>query len=131
MLNIERVFSLFCLFADLESGEAQRWRWVCENAANSLVRRLRKGVDLAFEMERLCIVAAALAYDSYVAMEPDGFSKSDEIKVGDITIKNSDYAAAKSDSGLIGEHFLAGVYDLLEPPESFLFRLSPAIGESI
>lgn len=126
MLNLDRVFHLFCLFADLDEAEAADWRWLCEAAEQTVTRRLREGVEPSAEMERLCAAAASIANDRYNLLRPGGFSEQEEIKVGDITVKNGSGAGEKES---LQEHFLAEISDLLRFEGGFMFQQTPS-GES-
>lgn len=113
MLDRERVRALFGLFTDLPDDRLGLWEGLCDNAADSLMGRLRKGVSLPANRERLCTAAAAMAYADYLLLDAGGAGSSDEIRVGEITLKNSNSGEKNSGSREIREYFLGQIGDLL------------------
>lgn len=113
MLDRERVRALFGLFTDLPDDRLNLWEGLCDNAVGSLMGRLRENVNLPANMERLCTAAAAMAYADYLLLDAGGVGASDEIRVGDITLKKSSSDEKNSDSREIWEYFLGQIGDLL------------------
>jgi hypothetical protein len=85
-------------------------------AAADILRRLRPGVDIAAEMERLCDAAAAVASHSCRAL---GASAAGSVRVGDISVGAGgiDLAGAKA----LRDECMARIADLLAAPPEFAF----------
>ena len=122
MLDIEYIFTWFKKLTRLDEPEAKPWLPLCESAARVLLSRLRPDVDLEAEMDRLCMAAASIAYNTYLTYTGNGHS-GDSIRVGDISLKSMSAstarAMARDDDG-----FLAHIADLLIP-EGFAFIQTP------
>jgi len=120
MLDTDRTLELFSLFSDLTGDALGRWRGLCEQACARLQKRLRPEIQAPAdaELEQLHMAAAALAYSDYSMMVPGGTGSGGEIKVGDVTIK--DTSAAREHSGTeIAAHFLEQAAGLLQPGQVF------------
>ena len=112
MLNRDYVFDCFRTLSGLTAAEAERWRPLCDAHARGLESRLRDGVDVAAEADRLAMAAAGTACEAWL-----GFASPHEIKVGDISVKGA--TPRPSESGP-----LEAVADLLRP-EGFAFLSTP------
>lgn len=118
MLDGDRVFTHFLQISGLEEGAAEDLRAVCDIAGQYLYGRLRAGVNLAANMDRLCLAAAALAFGDY--LEFGGARHSgQEVRIGDVTMRES--GGASPAAGRMREHFLAGVADLIAPKNAIIF----------
>lgn len=115
MLDYDRVLSLFSLFTDLTGDSLARWEGLCQSAARRLEARLRPSAEAEAEMEGLCAAAAAMAYGDYLLLGSAGAGTADEIRVGDISLKNSVSHDTKRDAEEIRAYFLNGVAHLLLP----------------
>lgn len=115
MLDKDRVYHFFLVYAGLDEQASAGLRPLCDASAESLAVKLREGVDLSRHMERLCLAAAGFAFCDWCEL---GTASSDEheVRVGEITLRSSAsaYAAAK-DLTVLREHFLESIADLLKP----------------
>lgn len=117
MLDKEKVFSFFSLFADLEGAAAQKCRPLCDAAAATVGARLRPDLPAPLpqeDMECLCLAAAAIAWRDWQAIGP-GIGQ--EVRVGEITLKQSPDRAASCED--ICRHFEARAAHLLRAPALF------------
>lgn len=112
MPDKDRVFALFSLFSDLEGEAAERYRPLCDGAAAAMASRMRPGITEEADLERLCMAAAAGAYCDLLELR--GSSAAEELRVGDITLKNSSRSGSGDSEG-VRAHFEALAADLLEP----------------
>ncbi len=126
MLDKDRVFQLFILFADLEEHSALRYRPFCDAATALLSRKAKPGIKEE-DLERLYTAAAGYAYCDWLDVM-GGASAAEEIKVGDITVRNS-FGEGKTGTAELRGHFQALVTDLLEPP--FVFGQVAPLGKSL
>lgn len=116
MLDQERVFHLFTLFADLEEDAALRYRPLCDGAAALFSRRARQSLPPE-DLERLATAAAGCAYCDWLDLTGGALS-AEEIKVGDIALKSSS-GGGKAATAQLRTHFGAMAEDLLCPPFVF------------
>lgn len=117
-LDKQRILSLFALFTDLPDQELSAWEYLCVCASEKISSRLRADADASKNSERLCNAAAALAYCDYAMLTANG-GASKEIRVGDISVKNS---ADTHDAVSTRDYFLEQISDLIEGPAGFAFR---------
>lgn len=121
MIDEATTFKMFELFSDMPSAESQKWKWLCKNSASQLSAQLKKNIDLASNMERLCCTAAAMAYADYELLGKTSSSSAEEIKIGDISIKNSNGEHdTQNASQNIRDYFLKQIEDLLATKEIFI-----------
>ena len=113
MLENDRIFTHFLGMTGLDKETAKAFRPLCDAAGRYLAGRLREGVPLGGNMDRLCLAAAALAYGDWLELGGSAL-RAQEVRVGEITLRESSAGAAPRGVGL-REHFLAGVADLLAP----------------
>jgi len=113
MLENDRIFTHFLRMSGLSEDGARPFRPLCDAAGQYLAGRLREGVSLSGNMDRLCIAAAALAYGDWLELG-GGAPGAQEVRVGEITLREGGAGAAPRGGGM-REHFLAGVADLLAP----------------
>lgn len=113
MLELKRVISLFSLFCDLEGAALEPWEGICGAAAAYVEARLRPEVDPAAHMDTLCAAAAGVACADYLTVQAAG-GRSEEIRVGDITLKDRQ-TAGNADAGGIRAYFLGRAAHLLAP----------------
>ena len=121
MLDIEYIFTWFTKLSRLTPPQARFWLPLCESAARILLTRLREDVDLTAEMDRLCMAAASIAYNTYLTYAGKGFL-GDSMRVGDITLSGPQATARAMSQDKDG--FLAHIADLLVP-EGFAFIQAP------
>lgn len=117
MLDIEKVIRYFSFFTDLDGEELERCRGLCEGGLARIARRLRPECAEAQgeDAERLCMAAAAGAYADYAMLRGGGANATDELRVGDITLKTGSAGTGIRDEDAIRDHFLANAADLLLP----------------
>lgn len=124
MLELEKVVQRFILFSDLSEGAAERWKSFCQSAAAGIEARLRPEADTSNpdNLELLHIAAAALAYCDYL-MVSSAVGSSDEVRVGDISLKSGATAASsdKKDAREMRDYFLGQAFHLLLPQCPALF----------
>jgi len=113
MLDNDRIFTHFLRMSGLAEETARPLRPLCDAAGQYLAGRLREGVSLGGNMDRLCLAAAALAYGDWLELG-GGAIGAQEVRVGEITLREGGAGAAPRGGGM-REHFLAGVADLLAP----------------
>ncbi|MCL2857693.1 MAG: hypothetical protein FWE19_08270 [Oscillospiraceae bacterium] len=113
MLDSDRIFMHFLSMSGTSVAGAGSLRALCDAAGQHLVGRLRGGVSVTENMDRLTLAAAALAYGDWLELGGDT-AGTQEVRVGEITLREGGGAAPRG-SG-IREHFLAGVADLLALP---------------
>jgi len=113
LLDKDRIFTHFKNMCGLDEAAARPLRPLCDVAAQYLVTRLRPEIRLDANMDRLCIAAAALACGDWLELG-GSLSPAQELRVGDITLRESSGGSAPRGSAL-REHFLTGISDLLEP----------------
>lgn len=116
-LDNQRILSLFALFTDMPDAELSEWKSLCVSAEEKLMSRLRKKVSIYKNMERLCSAAAAIAYCDYIMLSAG--SSSEDIKVGDISLKSS---GETRDAISTRDYMLAEIADLIETETGFVFR---------
>lgn len=114
LLDRDRVLALFSLFSDLEGDGLGQWRSFCDSAAYRVEKRLRPDADAARDGEALCAAAAAWAYCDYLMVE-GGTSHSDEIRVGDVSVRGGSATGVGQDAASIRDYFLGQVAHLLTP----------------
>lgn len=125
MLDQDRTFTHFKTMSGLGEEEAGGLRPFCDAAAGQVGGRLRPGVDLGRNMDRLCIAAATLAYCDWLEFG-GALSTAEEIRVGDITLRERSGASARR-GGELRRRCLEGIADLLEPvPALFTLREGPS-----
>ena len=113
MLDKDRIFAHFRTMSGLDEDAASPYRPLCQAAGQYVLTRLRSGVQLDRNMDRLCLAAAALAYGDW--LELGGSRSSDqEFRVGEVVVRERSGGSTPRGGGL-REHFLAGVAELLEP----------------
>lgn len=115
-LNDQKIRDFFAVFTDLPDAELPRWRGLCDSAEKQIADRLRRDADVARNMERLCVAAAASAYCNYALLHDGG---SDEIRVGDISLKNPRGNTDAIDAISTRDYFLADIADLIGAPAEF------------
>ncbi len=65
-MDLNEVFSIFVRLADISEAEAEKYRFICENAVRSLRARLKDNIDESESGDSLNMAAAALAFKRYV-----------------------------------------------------------------
>lgn len=120
ILDIERILSLFALFTDLPDRQLFAWRGLCAAAAGTIQGKVRADVNIKANMERLCTAAAAWAYSDYLALSAGG--SGEEIRVGDISLKNSKTSGGFGEAQEIRNYFMEQIADLVDNVKSFAFR---------
>lgn len=123
MLDKRQIRNLFAMLCDLTDEELEKWAGLCESAESSITSRLRENVDVKRNMERLCIAAAACAYFDYMMLS-GGAGASSEVKVGDISVKNS---GESPDARSIRDNFIAEIADLINVPTGFAFTSAECV----
>jgi len=113
MLENDRIFTHFLSVSGLSVSDAERFRPLCDAAGQQLYGRLREGVSLGENMERLCLAAAAIALNDWLQLG-GGALQAQEVRVGEITLREGGVGAAGR-GACLHEHFLVGVADLLTP----------------
>ena len=95
----------------------------------ALSGRLRPGADIAANMDRICAAAAVMACCDALSLG-SALAWSDEVRVGDITLRSSGSSGGGFAGGLrqtleeLRENFLLDISDLLQAP--FVFgQISP------
>lgn len=118
-LDKQLIRDSFAMFTDMPDSELSYWSILCDNAESMIISHLRENVDARRNMERLCIAAAALAYSDYAAILSGKSGSSGEIRVGDISLRNSgdEFEAAST-----RDYFIASVSDLIDVPTGFVFQ---------
>ena len=116
ILNNESIFSWFCAFSGLKAHEAQQWRLLCESSARLVQSRLREDVCIEADMERVCMAAASVAYNTWLPIASGGSFSGGQIRVGDIALMNAPSGGANTGS----YDLLSQIADLLIP-EGFAF----------
>ena len=113
MLEKDRIFTHFLRLSGLSEDSAGALRPLCDAAGQYLAGRLRAGVSLGGNMDRLCLAAAALAYGDWLELG-GGALGPQEVRVGEITLREGGSGSSARGAGM-REHFLAGVADLITP----------------
>ncbi len=83
-MNYQQVFQRFIELANLTDEEAEKYRWLCNNAVEELNEMLVKGIDKEACSGRLTATAGAIAFYKYSVISQDGNVNS--IKAGEITV---------------------------------------------
>ena len=117
MLENDRIFTHFLAMSGLPEEDAEAFRPMCDAAGQQVLSRLRDGVSLSANMDRLCLAAAALALDDWLRLG-GGALRAQEVRVGEITLREGGAGLAGRGADL-REHFLSGVADLLKPNVAF------------
>lgn len=112
MLDFDKVLAFFSLFSGLESSVLAQWHDYCHATVQGIQSRLRPTVDLDAEMDRLCLAAAALIYCDYCTFHTSS-EMHDEVRVGDITLRNTSPHAGSQEIAAIRARFLADIAPLL------------------
>lgn len=121
-LDNQKIRDMFAMFTDLPDSELSDWTGLCDSAALQIADRLRENVDVQRHMERLCVAAAATAYCDYTVLTSGAARSSGEIRVGEISLKNTDSQNAGLDAIETRDHFLAEIADLIKAPTGFAVR---------
>lgn len=116
-LDDNKIRNFFAVFTDMPDGELPRWNGLCDSAGKQIAGRLRENADIERNMERLCIAAAAVAYCNYTLLQSG--AGADEIRVGDISLKNSRGNTDAIDAIGTREYFLADIADLVSASADF------------
>jgi hypothetical protein len=114
---VERAFRLFMGLEGQETEIPAQYELLLRGAAAELLRRLKPGVDIAAEMERLCDAAAAVASHGCRALGP---VNAGSIRVGDITV-GSDAGGGLAGAKALRDETMARIADLLKAPDDFAF----------
>ena len=112
MIDKDRVYEIFLGISG--SSDEAKGRFLCDAAAGYLSSRIGREVDLIQNMERLCRAAAGIAYCDYREMAGD--ISAGEVRVGDISLKESSGSGRRSELRDIREGFIEGIADLLAIP---------------
>ncbi|MCL2033431.1 MAG: hypothetical protein FWG94_01735 [Oscillospiraceae bacterium] len=123
-LDNELIFNFFSLFTDLHETELEKWRSLCENAGDKIWSLRKRSANVKRNMERLCSAAAACAYCDYVILSGGGTGSSGELRVGDISVKESSHKTALIDASDTRAHFLTEIADLIDAPTGFAVSLA-------
>jgi len=115
MLDKDRIFRHFRTMSGLDSPAATPFRALCDSAGLYIFGRLREGAETDRHMDRLCFAAAALAYADWLEIG-GGSTGAQEIRIGDIALREGSSGRRALDSAAKRDHFLAGIADLLAPP---------------
>lgn len=83
-MNYQQVFQRFIELANLTEEEAEKYRWLCNNAVEELNEMLVKGIDKEACSGRLSATASALAFYKYSVISQSGNVNS--VKAGEITV---------------------------------------------
>ena len=83
-MNYQQVFQRFIELANLTEEEAEKYRWLCNNAVEELNEMLVKGIDKEACSGRLSATASALAFYKYSVISQGGNVNS--VKAGEITV---------------------------------------------
>lgn len=93
-MNYQQVFQRFIELTHLTQDEAEKYRWLCNNAVEELNEMLVDNVDLSVCSGRLSATASAMAFYKYT-MIAEG-NNVNSFKAGDITVNcSSDKEFAK------------------------------------
>ena len=115
-LNREYIRTLFKMLTGLDDNTSERWQPLRLSAEKMLITRLKPGVDINAEGDRLCMAAAGIAaaqYRSYQKLE------GEELRVGGISLKSSGNVSLRSKN-----EYFSQISDLLLP-EGFAFVQTP------
>ena len=113
-LDRDMVIEMFAMFSDLGADECERWRGFCVFAAERIESRLRPDADTEKYADMLCSAAAAWAYCDYL-MAGSAMASSDEIRVGDIALKNAASSGTDKNTALeMRDYFMQQVAFLLK-----------------
>lgn len=109
-LDLEKILARFQLMAGLRREDALPYTAILRDAADSLLDRVRPGVDIDDHMGRLCGAAAAAAYYTYCLLGTGG-----QVKVGDISVSDGE---ALGRAKAVKEQYLAEAACCLEPEQA-------------
>lgn len=126
-IDIEKVRADFAFFTGFDRAEAAQWDMLCKNGAVLVEKRLREGISVEEHQDRLCTAAASWAYGTYLGLAAASSAHSGEIKVGDITLKDSASSGngGRTEGEALKKLALAEISDLIHCDRGVLF----AIGE--
>ena len=122
MMNQDLVRQFFMLYTDLPEEEAERWDFLCRNAIGALKARLKEGAEAPEHEERLCAAAALWAGGDYERLKDLAAARSEEIRVGDIALKNT-MGSQSRESGDWQLYALAQIGDLLAEQDGILLAV--------
>lgn len=129
ILDRDQTFSYFSFYSDLEGAAAEKYRLLSDLAAGHIQSRIKPELledpEQLTEEDRnlLCMVAAAYAYQDWLELSGGGTFAGEEIKVGDITLKNSSGTAVSGNGDDVRQAIESKAAHLLEPP--FVFGRTP------
>ncbi|MCL2056710.1 MAG: hypothetical protein FWH02_05780 [Oscillospiraceae bacterium] len=115
---------IFALYSSLEPEGAAKWDVLCRKAADYVESRIRSGLAPGENSDRLAGAAALWAYADYLSLGST-ITNANEIKVGDITVKQNESSGGGYSPAKLRELALEDIGDLIEPG-GFVFQ---SIGE--
>ncbi len=83
-MNYQQVFQRFMELTHFTEDEAEKYRWLCNNAVDELNEMLVKGIDKKACSGRLSATAAAIAFYKYSVIAEG--SNVTSVKAGDVTL---------------------------------------------
>ncbi|MFA9381510.1 MAG: hypothetical protein ACERKO_10680 [Acetanaerobacterium sp.] len=108
--EMQQIMHSFCLLADLEEEEAQRYLAIVELAAGEMRARLKKGTDTAENSTRITLLCAANAYVKYALLRAG--TDTGSIKLGDVSVSGGGECEAAAARDAL-EEFCAACADIL------------------
>ena len=123
-LNEELVRRYFLLYTDLPEQDAPPWEMLWRGAITALTAQLRTDIDTEAHQERLCAAAALWAGGAY-DMWRSSRGKNEEVRVGDIVLKNTADTPGQRDGQALQRYALSQIRDLLRTQDGFFLAVAP------
>lgn len=111
MLNLDNVKGYFAVLCDIEPLEAEKYSRLVKNSSSLIERRVKKGIDINGNLERLESAAAGVAYCEYLLLTLKGIAE--EVRVGSVSVKNTNGGFTPKEVRDIRKYYLSSVSDLL------------------
>lgn len=108
------LLNIFCDIAGIDEKDAEKWKWLLENAWENIMAMLKEDADIEKNKQRIYSAVAAWAAEDFFEIKNSG--GDEEIKIGSVALKNSR-------GGLISikDKFIADIADIIKPASPVIF----------
>lgn len=107
-MDIDQVFSDFCLLAGIDETQSSPWRGLCEAAISHVLSILRPGVDQNQHQMRLCMAAAGCAFARYRLVQD---ATQAGFKIGEFSMNQNVFRP--NQAAALEQEFLKMIDDLI------------------
>lgn len=117
-LDIDKTLQYFSLFCDIDTPPSSAQIEICQNSESKIISKLTDNSKepSSNDLSLLCQAAGADAYLTWLMLEKNITVNCNEIKVGDITVKNNDNSInSECDNQQIKKYFFSQIAHLIKP----------------